>query len=61
MITGRAQLEVCLLCASSFCSTHVISAAFLTQTVTLDSQTTVKFEIWSATPLAIVPIFLTLQ
>jgi hypothetical protein len=45
MIIGKARLEVRHISVTrSFSNTR--AAAFLTQTVTLEDQTTVKFEIW---------------
>lgn len=49
MTTGKALLAVRglrLLLRGSGAQLLCIAAAFLTQTVTLEDQTTVKFEIW---------------
>ena len=45
MITGKALLVVWFLCSAQNYA-QPTQAAFLTQTVTLEDQTTVKFEIW---------------
>ena len=46
MITGRVPSEVCDLRLVRCSVPEARQAAFLTQTVTLEDQTTVKFEIW---------------
>ena len=53
MITGKAPSEVRIAQAQNrpIVDEHrCTTAAFLTQTVTLDDQTTVKFEIWYSHP-----------